>query len=121
MLSDNYKDLELTHECLIGQAAILKQIRPIYEYGSDGKSTGKVVGTKLIVISRKLGYSRLGVRLPLGVVTLTQKELDEFGEELWIRFRNFRAKLYRINGDYDYFCEASDYESVDNEPRKAGA
>lgn len=74
----------------------------------DGKSTGRVRGTKYDVVCPAMRYMGVTVKVPLPAV-ISQEQIDSAastGTQIWITFEGFKGRLYIMDGNLGLSCKA---------------
>ena len=79
--------------------AILTSVADDLEYGSDNKPTGRVLGTRYGVVCPKRKYAALTVKVPGLPPVITQAEIDNSEDPIWISFDSYVGKIFSMNGE----------------------
>ncbi|MEG1160117.1 MAG: hypothetical protein RSD70_06995 [Acidaminococcaceae bacterium] len=85
--------------------AILVSVADDNEY-IDNKATGKKLGTKYTVVCPKNKYFSFTIKVAENTPIITQEEIDNTDEPIWVTAEGFEGKLYRLRGDTDYSLTA---------------
>lgn len=95
-----------------GGDLILIGVRDDQEY-VDGKSTGKLIGTRYTVVAPSNKYTSFTVKVADTKSIITQNEIDQYDQPIIVTFTNFHGKFYYSKqGGYGFTAKADSIEVV---------